>query len=871
MLGNFPFFAPFFLALRNMRTRRGRTFLTFLGIVLGVAVVLAIQVTNESTLASIRQVFDRAAGRASLLVLPRNISRQALDDEILAILESEEAILTSAPSLRASTILASEATSWEIAFGVNGVQAGTVLMLYGIDPQRDPNVRLYELVFGRMPQADAYEVVIPQKYAQEKKLAVGNDLVVLVPGGSDRLRIVGLLADQGVALNNGGAVAFAPLRAVQELFERQGEYDEVALRVQPDIEQDPLALKTLQERLDERLAPVGEVVYPGSRGELVGQMLATYQLGLAFFSVIAVFVGAFLIYNAFSMTVVERTRETGMLRAIGASRLYLLRMVLAEALILALLGSATGLVAGFFLARGLIRVMSGVVANSGQVFQVNGAGIAQGLGVGIGVTLASALIPAIQASRISPLEALRLRSRSVERPHPLTWAAGLTLVGLGVLMIYFVPWRQEVVFEVGVLGVLAVLIGATLTAVLVVAWLERTVRPLASALYGGEGMLGVSNIRRAVGRTTLTVASLMVALAMIISIGSLAYSLEHDLTSWIDHALGGDLYVRSPVIMREALARQLAGVPGVQVVSPGRYLVIRPASEMLPPGADRNETLYFNALDVSTYRQVAEVEFASAQGDPEANWRRLVRGKAVFISNVVSERYGLRQGDQIILLTRSGKQAFEVAAVVMDFAGQGLVVTGTYQDLHRWFSESGADRFTIKVAPGYEIEAVAREIESRFGSRQNISVQTTEAFKASILKVMHQALRLFDVLNLIGVIIGSLGVINTLTMNVLERRREIGALRSLGMTRHQTLRMVLAEALALGVMGGLYGLVFGHILAHILIRGANMVMSYDLVYLFTPRPYLIGVLVALVVAQLAAIPPARRAASINIIEAIQHE
>jgi putative ABC transport system permease protein len=249
----------------------------------------------------------------------------------------------------------------------------------------------------------------------------------------------------------------------------------------------------------------------------------------------------------------------------------------------------------------------------------------------------------------------------------------------------------------------------------------------------------------------------------------------------------------------------------------------------------------------------------------------LLAGNAVFISNVVADRYSLDQGDTLYLLTRRGEQGFYIAGVVMDFTGQGLVVYGTYADLDRWFGEKDADRFTIKVAPGYSASQVAGEIEARYQKRRNISLQTTEAFKDSILDLVNQSFRLFDVLSLIGVIIGSLGVINTLTMNVMERQREIGGLRSLGMTRRQVLRMVLAEALALGVMGGIYGLAVGYAIAQVLIMGTNLLIGYNLVYLFTPQPFIIGILIALGIAQLAAFYPARRAARVNIIQAIQHE
>jgi putative ABC transport system permease protein len=571
------------------------------------------------------------------------------------------------------------------------------------------------------------------------------------------------------------------------------------------------------------------------------------------------------------MTVVERTREIGMLRAVGMNRRQVLGMVLAEAGLLSIVGSALGLVVGYALALGLIRLMGDLVTAEESIISVTWQGVAQSIAVGVGVTLVAALLPALSAARVSPLEALRARGRSTARPNPLLGLAGIALMVIGWLASFRFPWPKDLLFYGGNFALVCFFLGATLTVGMAVGWLERLTRPLALWLYRSEGALGSANVRRAVGRTTLTVASLMVALTMIISIESLAYSFESDLQSWIDNALAGDLYVRAPLPMRESFANQLGSVPGVQMVTPTRVLTIKAAQGSLPASTESDLQFFYEALDPETFRQIGDMEFAANQGDLDANWRRLIQGKAVFISNVVADRYGLEQGDELVLLTRRGAQPFYIAAEVTDFGGQGQVIYGTYEDMKRWFNEQGADRFTLDVAPGYSIEAVSQEIEARYKDSQNISLQTTEAFKNSILELVDQSFRLFDVLNLIGVIIGALSVINTLTMNVIERQREIGGLRSLGMKRRQVLRMVLAEALALGVMGGAYGFVIGYFIAQVVILGTNMMAGYDLVYRFTPTPYLTGALIALVFVQAAAVYPARRAAAVNIVEAIKHE
>jgi putative ABC transport system permease protein len=303
--------------------------------------------------------------------------------------------------------------------------------------------------------------------------------------------------------------------------------------------------------------------------------------------------------------------------------------------------------------------------------------------------------------------------------------AGILLMVVGWLASFRFPWPKDLLFYGGNFALVCFFLGATLTVGMAVGVLERLARPLAVWLYRSEGALGSANVRRAVGRTTLTVASLMVALTMIISIESLAYSFESDLKSWIDNALGGDLYVRAPLPMRESFASQLHSVPGVQTVTPARVLAVKAASGSLPSSQDTDFQFLYEALDPASFRQIGDMEFAANQGDPQASWKRLNQGKAIFISSMVADRYDLHQGDELVLLTRRGERPFYIAAEVTDFGGQGQVIYGTYEDMDRWFNEGGVDRFTLDVAPNFSIDEVSQEIERRFKDSQNISLQTT--------------------------------------------------------------------------------------------------------------------------------------------------
>jgi putative ABC transport system permease protein len=867
----FPSLTPFFLAARNMRARWMRTLLTCLGIVLGVAVILAISITNDSTLQSIRDVFNEASGKANLIVQSSAADGEGFDGAATARIRAAEGVIAAAPSVQAMTLLTRDAKNWQMEFSINGQAAGNRLMIFGVDARVDPDVRQYALAAGRWINDEAYEAVITQKYADDKELAVGDDLDILIASGRERLRIVGVIEDTGAGVLNDGAVAFAPLTVAQALFERGGDIDQIDIVATPDTANSPADLADLKAKLSARLGRGYDVLYPASRGQLVTQMLSTYQNGLSFFSIVAIFVGAFLIYNAFSMTVLERTRELGLLRTLGMTRFQVLGLVLAEALALGLIGSIIGIGFGVVLARGLIWMLGAVVAARVDTLIVPFDGLLKSLLVGGLVTLGSASWPAIQAARVSPLEALRVQGRSRPRVRPSVWLSGLAILIGAWSSLYYIPWPRTISFYVGQVSILLLLLGAVLIVPGVVGPAEQTARPAARAAFGNEGMLGAGNVQRSPGRTSLTVASLIVGLSMVIANSSLATAFTHDITSWVETALGGDMYVRAPLPMREQFERQLAAVPGVGGVTKVRYFNVKIAASQLPPEAADQDTIFFAAIDPLTYREVGEMQFTAGQGEPDALWARLRAGNALFISTTVAERYNLKQGDSLRLATSRGEHDFYVAAIATDFTGQGNIVTGSWADMRRWFSKTGVDRFTIKITPGYSVAETQKNIEDRYKDSRNISVETTQEFKRKILELTEQSFRLFDVLGLIGLVVAALGVINTLMMNVVERQREIGGLRSLGLTRWQTTKMVLAEAATLGGIGGVFGLAFGYVLSHVFVSALNSLSGYNLQYIFAIGTFISGAFIALVVSQVAALYPAWKAAGVNIVEAIKHE
>lgn len=857
----------FRLAARSLRERPLRTLLTTFAIVLGVGVILANSITNLTAMDSITVLFSEASGKAHLVVISASTNSQGFPERTLRQVSDAPGVAVAAPSLQVQTMLAEDAFAARTSLALGGLSASG-LSLYGIDPLLDVQARDYQIVAGQFLSSDneAYDVVLVKDYADEQGLRVGSDLEIVVPEGIEQLRVVGLMSKEGPGRLNNGSFGIVPLRTAQRIFGRVGDLDQIDIVATPQASTGP-ELDALKAALQTQLGDGYSVIYPATRGQRVTQMLDTYQLGLRFFSAVALFVGAFLIYNAFSMTVVERTRETGLLRAVGMTRRQVMRQILIEAGILGVLGSVLGFAFGILLSQGLIRVLKFLRAQDVTLVRVPLDGLAISMLVGVCVTLVAATIPAWQAGRISPLEALRVRGKAQEGWFVRRgWPWGLALMTISYLVIFQIPLSPEMRYQLGVIAVFTLFVGATLLIPLTVGVWERAARPLVRRIYGNEGRLGSSNIQRSKSRTTLTAAALMVGVAMILGVRGLTSAFEHDIRNWIGAFVGGDLYVHSSLPMRADLGQRLETVEGIAAAAPVRHLQV---NLLHSDGGD--EGVAFMAIDPASYQKVTTFVFSDNQAGAEQLLEQLGAGDTVFVSSVLSEKYGLTPGDTIRLETRRGVQDFAIAAVVVDFYNGGLVVQGSWKDLRRYFGLNDATMFLLKLQPGFAMEDVQNRIVSLYGQRRHLSVDSNEALKTRVLQSSARVFSLFDALALIAIVVAAFGVVNTLTMNVSERTREIGALRGLGMTRWQVSKMILAEAAMIGVIGGVFGLIFGLFMARVFLMGAAELRGYQVTYVLPVQGILVSLLIALVVSQFAAIWPARRAVRLRIVEAIQYE
>ena len=852
------------ITIRSLSTRRMRSILTLFGIVIGVACIFAINFTNENAYRSITGLFEGTTGRVNLEIRS-SANVGGLPQDLLEQVSGVDGVDQAVGFLKLPAALPDEDQE-QIDLNFFGTGAGG-LMIHGIDPLLDSKIRDYRITEGRFLEEneDQTEVVLVESFAQENDLSVGQTLTILTAYGPSEMKVVGLMAGEGAGLTNLGKFGVISLGVAQELAQRPDELDQIDL-VATKANSDSESLQKLRNQLGKKLGDEYTVVFPASQGERMAQMLSGYQIGLNFMAGIALFVGAFLIFNAFSMTVVERTRELGMLRAVGMSQRQVTGQVVIEGVLLGVLGSIIGVAAGFLMSQGLMAIMSGLLGQPLDTRTVSPKIMMISITVGIVVTLLAAYLPARQAGRISPLEAIRLRGRQDDGWfNRVGWIIGLVLLIVSVGILVWNPFPYDVQFRLGSLTVFALFFGAMLIIPVTLKLWHFLSRGIIKILFGDLGEIGARNLERARRRTMLTCAALMVGVSMIVTTQGMVGSFSADLKTWIEAYTAGDVFVSGAVPINYDFKKDLENMEGVEHAAPVRYLEVSWLS------GEEEEKISLMAVDPKSYNQVTHFIFSDTEIDEQKAINKLSDGQALFISGVIAEKYSLTPGDPVTLQTREGEQVFTVAAVVLDFYNQGMVVTGSFMDIKRYFDIDDVNTFLLKTSKGTDIPQLVDNIEDKYKDQYQLIAESNTSLRERSDVLLNQAFSMFDILGILAVVVAALGVLNTLSMSVIERTREIGMLRCMGMTRWQIVRMILAEAFLMGIIGGLLGLGFGLALTLIFLSAMGAMSGYDLDFVMPVRAIWLSLVVALAVSQLAALIPALRAAKTPMLSAIHYE
>ncbi len=845
-------------AWRSVVARPTRSLFTIFGVAIGVAVLVAALAVNAGLDASIERTVDSLVGRADLRVTA--FAESGLSGATLQAIDGVPGIALTAPAIERRTYLAPDP----------GRQAASTqpVTILGIDPGKEPRVRDLDLVRGAALTAlDEPAALITERLAADEALDVGDQLSILGAGAPLRVRIVGVLAGDGPALGASGRTVVVPLLTAVML-------------ATPDGEPAP-ALDTLTglTRIDVVLAAgasvdgvtagldasgVSEPYVLSAPRDIAASLRAStadIRATMALLAAITLFAAAFLILNTLAMTVVERIRELGLLRAAGAGRLQVIRVVLAQALLLGTAGSAAGLVLGILLAElaaGWLRA-SGSVNLDGP--SITPAVLLSGFAAGLVITVVAALEPARRAAGVSPVTALRVRGDpgSTVRAHT-SWLI-VVIVAVGALAILLLPVGGGTAG--GVLrtaAVYAILLFAVLLTPVLLGPLGRIAGLPFGAFLRLEERLARAAIARDRGRTTLTVGSLVVGLAMLVALGSVAANARVAATAWLTEVVPGDeiLTAIAPAPVGDGGVEQdLAAIDGVTLATPI-------ASFDLAFNGTRLEA---TAIDGAAFNRDGRLTFTA--GTRDVAFAAIDAGGAVILPRSRAERLGVGLGDTLAVATETGLVELRVAGIVdRSFPGRsGETALVGWSDALEVFGVQGADAFAVRFDPARQVGASAAVAE--LATQLALTASPISEVEGAVGDALDRVFGLLDLLALAAVVVAALGIVNTLSMDTWERVRELGMLRAAGMSRRQVWRSVLVEAGILGAIGGVVGAATGALIGVLLVGtgGGRLDIGIQLPWATIGLALVLGV----VLAMLAAAQPARLAGQRSIVAAVRGE
>lgn len=837
------------LAWRGLSARPLRTALTAVGVALGVAVVAATLIANQAADEAVSRAARDLFGRADLRV--RAFDPGGFTPQALTTVRRVPGVINSAAVSERRLTLSTAPGPQEQVF---------LLLVIGVDPAAEATLRTYPLTAGHGLQQPS-DILVNAGWAADHHLGLGD--VILLTGaraGTPQLRIAGLLADSGFGALAQGAVAVLPRDTLDQAYAVGAPISYVDLEVAPG------RIPDVQAALDAQLKEPFVVETGADATRQLARAQASFA-GVAFlFGLVSLAVGSFLVANTLAMTLGEQLRQIGLLRAVGATSRQVLGLFLRQGLALGVVGALLGLVAGAGLAAGIIGFLRSTRAVLIDGLPLNPLTLGLALGMGIGVALIGAAIPAVQASRIAPLEAMR-PSRQAGRSLAgrLAGIIGLAVLALLVGAVAY-PLQRGSTGALSVVVALAILLGGAVAAAFLLEPLGGVVgRPFAW-FFGAEGLLGRANLGRDRARTGLTAGALVIGLAAVVALGAVSDSARASADRWIASILPGGYAIRlaSPQPI-DQVRPTFEAVTGTRVASP----VVELPAVMTRAGAQREVSLA--GIDPSLYQDAGSLIFTA--GDRPKAFDALRAGGAVLVPDGVARRDGVRIGQQLeIGQPGQPAQRFTVAGTVA-YTLPARSPEGAYlisaADARSRFGADRAALWIMVPQPGISDTAYRQAVTDTAHSLAGEAL-TARDLASGLSRSLDRLLGLFDVLALVAVVVAAFGIVNTLTMGVRERRREIAILRANGMTVAQVQAMVVTEAAITGLVGGLLAGVVGMLVAGSLVAAGAAGSDFG-AGVALPWPLLASiVLLGTAVASLAAIYPARVAASLPIVPSLTH-
>ena len=846
------------LILRPLVRDPFRFAVTILGVAIGVSVFLSIQLANRQTLLSFSESIDLVLGRADAVIVAEGMP---FDEQHFKSLLPLREWIKVYPVVR--------------GYGVE-VDSNEVVEIMGTDLLQDSGVRNFSLkttspgLKGLLSIIlDPASVVLPEKFIPGTDYRPGDPLRLLIDDREQTLNVNAILEHKGIAKALNGNFVIMDIAAAQKVLGKIGKLDRIEVEFLKSKD-----FPKMQRMISEVLPGFLRVDRPERRNQQVEKMLRAFQYNLSALSFVALLVGLYLIYNMISLSVVRRRTEIGTLRAMGATPGLIAAIFLLEAGVIGAIGSLIGIGFGYYMAQFSLDAVAITVNNLYAPTQATEVAfdwdqVSLYFLIGVGLSFASAIIPAYDAATTSPTQVMRRGSYDLKifRGNRKLTLTALGIFGLAGLSSQLPAINQFPYF--GFLSVFFIILGISFIAPSGLLFLRNISHGLCKRWFKGEGLLASMNLSQNVGRNSIAVASLAIAFMMVISMSIMVHSFRQTVVVWIDQTLRADLFVRAAAgknidyqyTLPVDQVTALRNIEGVQAVDLFRAINISYNDEpaILASGD-------FDAL--SRYGNLV-----IKNGPPATELAALMVGqKRAIVSEAFSVKHEVARGDRLTLNTPRGPLEVEVTAIYYDYSqerGYIIIDRGMYL---KHYNDPNVNSFVVYLKDPQQLPAVRKEIIRTIGKSRRILVRSNQELKTEVLRIFDKTFAITYSLEIIGIGVAVLGLFNTLISLIIERRREIGILRFIGAFQEQIRKMILIEAGLLGVIGSVLGLAAGIVVSYLLIFVINKQSFGWTIQVFFPYGFiLIAVALFWVVACMAGLYPARLATRLNPKESVRAE
>jgi putative ABC transport system permease protein len=851
--------------LRYLLRRPLQSILCILGVALGVAMVIAIDLANGSAARAFELSTETVAGRATHQIVG---SGAGLDEAVYRRLKVELGVREAAPVVE-SYAIAVELDQQPLR--VLGVDAFAEAPFRSYLGQGNAPLRQNDLTdFFVRPDA----LLIGQETAARYGLRLGDALTLRAGDARRTMRIAGILnpADERSRRALDG-LAIVDISTAQELFNMAGRLSHIDLIADERTE----VGRALLDRIRAVLPPGAAIVKPSARSQSVESLTDAFRLNLTALSLLALVVGMFLIYNTITFSVVQRRPIIGTLRCLGVTQAEVFRQVLLETLLLGAIGGVLGIGLGILLGRGAVGLVSQTINDLYYTVNVRSVDVdpwtlVKGFGLGLAASLLAALAPAYEATSIPPITALR-RSAGEQRVRwllPRVALAGLAMLAVGAAMLLL---SRALVVNLG--GIFFVLIGLALASPMATIGLMGALQPLLDRLAGLVGRLSARGVVNAISRTAIAIASLMVAVSVIIGLQSMINSFRTTVESWLDASLTADVYIAPPATginasnatIAPSVVADFEALPDVSDVTLFRRVSVdfRTADAEYRPAS---------LLAIRSNRERSARTFVWTSRPADGLWASMAGQDEVQVSEPFANKYGITpQNNRLLLRTDQGERAFQVVAVYYDYASDAGVIVMRHETYRRYWQDAQISSLALYVNPARvsDLGAFVDQLRRRFAGR-DLVISANRELRADALAIFERTFTITGALNLLATVVAFIGVLSALMALQIERTRELGMLRANGMTLRQLWHMTLLETGLMGGTAGLLAMPTGFLLALILVyiinlRSFGWTIRLDLQW----ETFAQAMGVAVVSALLAAIYPMLRLGRLEIARAIREE